>query len=102
MQKGLGFLNETRIYLAAQPIARQSLCRPFIPFLTFFFHPPYTSLLMFKKLSRLSRPWLIFLAITAWLLFMVLSFILAYSYARSVAANDGVEIPTLWQFLFGY
>jgi hypothetical protein len=57
---------------------------------------------MFKKLSRLSRPWLIFLAITAWLLVMVLSFILAYSYARSVAANDGVEIPTLWQFLFGY
>ncbi|WP_168166894.1 hypothetical protein [Prevotella sp. HMSC073D09] len=56
---------------------------------------------MFKKLSRLSRPWLIFLAITAWLLVMVLSFILAYSYARSVAANDGVEIPTLWQFLFG-
>jgi hypothetical protein len=56
---------------------------------------------MFKKLSRLSRPWLIFLAITAWLLVMVLSFILAYSYARSMAANDGVEIPTLWQFLFG-
>ncbi|MFC2814307.1 MAG: hypothetical protein ACFN4S_10920 [Prevotella conceptionensis] len=56
---------------------------------------------MFRKLSRLSRPWLIFLAITAWLLVMVLSFILAYSYARSVAANDGVEIPTLWQFLFG-
>ena len=101
MQKGLGFLNETRIYLAAQPIARQSLCRPFIPFLTFFFHPPYTSLLMFKKLSRLSSPWLIFLSIAAWLLLMALSFILAYSYVRSMAANDGVEIPTLWQFLFG-
>ena len=74
---------------------------PVYPFLNLPFHPPYTSLLMFKKLSRLSRPWLIFLAITAWLLVMVLSFILAYSYARSVAANDGVEIPTLWQFLFG-
>jgi hypothetical protein len=56
---------------------------------------------MFKKLSRLSRPWLIFLAITAWLLVMALSFILAYGYARSVAASDGVEIPTLWQFFFG-
>jgi len=56
---------------------------------------------MFKKLSQISRPWLIFLAITAWLLVMALSFILAYGYARSVAANDGVEIPTLWQFLFG-
>jgi hypothetical protein len=56
---------------------------------------------MFKKLSRLSRPWLIFLAITAWLLFIVLSYILTYSYVRSMAANDGIEIPTLWQFLFG-
>ena len=74
---------------------------PVYPFLNLPFHPPYISLLMFKKLSRLSRPWLIFLAITAWLLVMVLSFILAYSYVRSVAANDGVEIPTLWQFLFG-
>lgn len=56
---------------------------------------------MFKKLSRLSRPWLIFLAITAWLLLMVLSFILAYSYARSMAANDGVELLTLWQLFSG-
>ena len=56
---------------------------------------------MFKKLSQLSRPWLIFLVVVAWLLLMALSFILAYSYARSVAASDGVEIPTLWQFLFG-
>ena len=75
---------------------------PVYPFLNLPFHPPYISLFMFEKLSRLSRPWLIFLAITAWLLVMVLSFILAYSYVRSVAANDGVEIPTLWQFLFGY
>ena len=74
---------------------------PVYPFLNLPFHPPYISLFMFEKLSRLSRPWLIFLAITAWLLVMVLSFILAYSYVRSVAANDGVEIPTLWQFLFG-
>jgi len=74
---------------------------PVYPFLNLPFHPPYISLLMFKKLSRLSRPWLIFLAITAWLLVMVLSFILAYSYVRSVAANDGIELPTLWQLFSG-
>ena len=74
---------------------------PVYPFLNLPFHPPYISLLMFKKLSRLSRPWLIFLVVVAWLFANGLFFILTYTYVRSMAASDGIELPTLWQLFSG-
>jgi len=56
---------------------------------------------MFKKLSQISRPWLIFLVVVAWLFANGLFFILTYSYVRSMAASRGIEIPTLWQLFSG-
>ena len=75
----------------------QPACRP----LNLPFTPPSTSLLMFRKLSRLSRPWLIFLVVVAWLFANGLFFILTYTYVRSMAASDGIELPTLWQLFSG-
>ncbi len=59
------------------------------------------SLFSFRKLGQLSRPKLIALAIVGWLLFTFISWLLAIVMVHNAAVEEGVEMPTLQQLLFG-